>query len=54
MSRNFGADAETRQRLPSRRKQLTDELRHGEHTFLVSCGFDEADQVKEVFANSPR
>ena len=39
-----------RERLPNRRKQLTDELYHGEHKFLVSCGFDASGQVKEVFA----
>ena len=43
-----------RQRLPNRRKQQTDELRHGEHTFLVSCGFDASGQVKEVFSKGFR
>ena len=43
-----------RQKLPNRRRQQTDELRHGEHTFLVSCGFDDAGRVKEVFAKGFR
>ena len=43
-----------RQRLPNRRRQQTDELRHGEHKFLVSCGFDTNGQVKEVFAKGPK
>ena len=43
-----------RQRLPNRRRQQTDELRHGEYTFLVSCGFDASSQVKEVFSKGFR
>ena len=38
-----------RQRLPSRRKQLTAEMLYDGHDYLVSVGFDDAGQLREVF-----
>ncbi len=38
-----------RQRLPNRRKQLTAEMLYDGHDYLVSVGFDDVGQVREVF-----
>ncbi len=43
-----------RQRLPARRRQTTAELQYDQHDYLVSVGFDDAGQVREVFTSGQR
>ena len=44
----------TRQKLPNRRKQLTAEMQYDGHTYLISTGFDDAGQVREIFIKGHR
>lgn len=39
----------SRQRLPNRRRAVSETLEIGGHAFTVSAGFDDGDQVKEIF-----
>jgi hypothetical protein len=43
-----------RKPLPERRECVTDRIRHGDHAYSVTFGFDSDLNIKECFCNSPK